>query len=128
MGDLKWEIQEKHFADALLEIGGQNDRVLSVSCDSASGSGMTPFNNTYPDRYIEVGISEQTGVDIAAGLAVNGFIPVISAIAPFISMRAYEQVRNDVGYCRTNVKLIGSSSGFLIRRRVPHIRQMKTLP
>lgn len=101
----------KAFADALLEIGGQNDKVLSVSCDSASGSGMTPFNDKYPDRYIEVGISEQTGVDIAAGLAVNGFIPVISAIAPFISMRAYEQVRNDVGYCRTNVKLIGSSSG-----------------
>ncbi len=101
----------KTFADTLLEIGGTNEKVLSVSCDSASGSGMTPFNNKYPERYIEVGISEQTGVDIAAGLAVNGFIPVISAIAPFISMRAYEQVRNDVGYCRTNVKLIGSSSG-----------------
>lgn len=101
----------KAFADALLEIGEENEKVLSISCDSASGSGMTPFNKAYPDRYIEVGISEQTGVDIAAGLAVNGYVPVISAIAPFISMRAYEQVRNDVGYCHTNVKLIGSSSG-----------------
>ena len=101
----------KAFAEALMEIGDKNEKVLSISCDSASGSGMTPFNTKYPDRYIEVGISEQTGIDIAAGLAVNGFIPVISAIAPFISMRAYEQVRDDVGYCNTNVKVIGSSSG-----------------
>ncbi|SCP98406.1 transketolase family protein [Anaerobium acetethylicum] len=99
------------FAKALEEIGDNNDKVLAVSCDSASGSGYSPFISKYPDRYVEVGISEQTGVDISVGLAVNGFIPVISAIAPFLSMRAYEQVRNDVGYSNTNVKLIGSSSG-----------------
>ena len=47
----------------------------------------------------------------ARDLAVNGFIPVVSAIAPFISMRCYEQVRDDIGYVNTNVKIIGSSSG-----------------
>lgn len=101
----------KAFATTFEQLGAENGRVLSVSCDSASGSGMTPFNNKFPDRYIEVGISEQTGIDVAVGLAVNGFVPVISAIAPFISMRAYEQVRNDVGYSQTNVKVVGSSSG-----------------
>lgn len=101
----------KAFADALMDLGDSNEKVLSVSCDSGSGSGMSPFAKKYPDRMIEIGISEQTGMDVAAGLAVNGFIPIISAIAPFISMRAYEQIRNDVGYSRTNVKIIGSSSG-----------------
>lgn len=72
---------------------------------------MSPFKEKYPNRYLEVGICEQTGVDVAAGLAVNDYIPIISAIAPFISMRAYEQIRNDVGYSQTNVKVIGSSSG-----------------
>ncbi len=101
----------KAFSDALMEIGKENPRVLAVSCDSASGSGMSDFLKTYPERYVEVGISEQNAIDVSAGLAERGFIPVISAIAPFISMRCYEQVRNDVGYSKMNVKVIGSSSG-----------------
>lgn len=101
----------KVFATTFAQLGAENPTLLSISCDSGSGSGMTPFMEKFPDRHIEVGICEQTGVDVAAGLAASGFIPVISAIAPFISMRAYEQIRNDVGYSQTNVKLIGSSSG-----------------
>jgi transketolase len=101
----------KDFSSALMELGESCDLVLAISCDSGSGSGMNDFKAAYPERYIEVGISEQNAMDVAAGLAISGFIPVISAIAPFISMRCYEQVRNDVGYSNTNVKIIGSSSG-----------------
>ena len=97
--------------ETLASIAHENQRVLAVSCDSASGSGMKPFLDTFPDRYIEIGISEQNAIDVCVGLSLNGFIPVVSAIAPFISMRCYEQIRNDVGYSKTNVKIIGSSSG-----------------
>ena len=101
----------KVFSDTLVAIGKENSKVLAVSCDSASGSGMNDFIKEFPQRYVEIGISEQNAISVCAGLAEGGFIPVISAIAPFISMRCYEQIRNDIGYAKMNVKIIGSSSG-----------------
>ncbi|WP_303868326.1 transketolase family protein [Acetobacterium wieringae] len=99
------------FGEALLELGKNNSCVMAVSCDSGSGSGMNPFKKELPQQYLEVGISEQNAIGVSAGLAESGYIPVVSAIAPFISMRAFEQVRNDLGYANMNVKVIGSSSG-----------------
>jgi len=86
-------------------------KVLAVSCDSAKGAGMQTFIDQFPKRYIEVGISEQTAIGICAGLAESGFKPVLAAITPFITMRAYEQVRNDIGYANMNVTLVGSGGG-----------------
>jgi transketolase len=99
------------FGETLLELGRKNENIMAVSCDSGSGSGMNPFKSELPGQYLEVGISEQNAIGVSAGLAEGGFIPVVSAIAPFISMRAFEQVRNDLGYANMNVKVIGSSSG-----------------
>jgi len=101
----------KVFGETLLELGKENEKVLALSCDSAAGSGMSPFITAFPDRYVECGISEQTGIDVAVGLALVGYKPVISAIAPFITYRCYEQIRNDVGYAKANVVIAGSSSG-----------------
>jgi transketolase len=101
----------KVFGETLLELGRQDEKVLAMSCDSAAGSGMTPFVTTFPERYVECGISEQNGIDVAVGLASVGFKPVISAVAPFITYRCYEQIRNDVGYGKANVVIAGSSSG-----------------
>ncbi len=101
----------KVFAQTLLELGGQDEKVLALSCDSAAGSGMSPFVAAFPERYVECGISEQNGIGVAVGLASLGFKPVISAIAPFITYRCYEQIRNDVGYGHANVVIAGSSSG-----------------
>ena len=101
----------KVFGQILVELGKENPKVLAVSCDSGAGSGMSPFKQQLPEQFVEIGISEQNAIGLCAGLAVNGFIPVVSAIAPFISMRCYEQVRDDIGYVNTNVKIIGSSSG-----------------
>lgn len=99
------------FGEVLLEIGKDDERVMAVSCDSGAGSGMNDFKETLPLQYLEVGISEQDAIGICAGLAESGRTPVVSAIAPFISMRCFEQIRNDVGYSNMNVKIIGSSSG-----------------
>lgn len=101
----------KIFSSAFVKLGEAYENLLAVSCDSASGSGMSEFIGRFPDRYVEVGISEQNAIGVSAGLAETGYIPVVSAIAPFISMRCFEQVRNDVGYSNMNVKIIGSSSG-----------------
>jgi len=101
----------KAFEKAMVELGRENDKIVAVSCDSASGGGLGSFFKEFPERSVEVGISEQTGVDIAAGMARMGLIPVIVVITPFLAMRAFEQVRNDVGYMHTNVKLVGSGGG-----------------
>ena len=124
----------KVFAEVLVELGKQNHKVLAVSCDSGLGSGMGPFREALPDQYVEVGISEQNAIGICAGLAVNGFIPVVSAIAPFISMRCYEQLRDDLGYVEQNVKVVGSSSGVgqshlgSTHQAVEDIALMRTIP
>ena len=99
------------FGEVLLSLGKDNEKIMAVSCDSGSGSGMNPFKKALPDQYLEIGISEQNAIGICAGLAESGNIPVVSAIAPFISMRCFEQIRNDVGYANMNVKIVGSSSG-----------------
>ncbi|MGD8400978.1 MAG: transketolase C-terminal domain-containing protein [Bacillota bacterium] len=124
----------KVFSRILKAIGRENPKVLAVSCDSASGSGMAEFIKEFPKRYVEIGISEQTAIGVCAGLAEGGYIPVVSAIAPFISMRCYEQIRNDVGYANMNVKIIGSSSGLShstlgsSHQAVEDISLMRTIP
>jgi len=124
----------KVFGQILVEVGKDNPNMLAVSCDSGAGSGMNPFKQELPEQYVEIGISEQNAIGICAGLASNGFIPVVSAIAPFISMRCYEQVRDDIGYVNMNVKIIGSSSGISqshlgsTHQAIEDIALMRTIP
>lgn len=101
----------KAFEAKLLELGKDNEAIVAISCDSASGGGLGAFFQAYPNRSVEVGISEQTAVGISAAMARQGFIPVVVAIDPFLTMRAYEQIRDDVGYMHTNVKLVASGGG-----------------
>lgn len=88
----------KVFEQEFLKIGEENEKVLAISCDSASGGGMSKFIEKFPDRYVEMGIEEQNAISVCAGLSMQGYIPVIVAITPFITMRSYEQVRDDIGY------------------------------
>jgi transketolase len=92
-------------------LGILDERLVAVSCDSAKGAGMSGFQAACGDKLIEVGISEQTAISLCYGLAEVGWVPVISAITPFLTMRAYEQVRNDIGYAKANVKIVGSGAG-----------------
>lgn len=101
----------KAFERKLKSLGEENEKIVSVSCDSAKGAGMSSFANAFPNRHFEIGISEQTAISMSAGLAEVGFIPMIAAITPFLTMRAYEQVRNDIGYAKMNVKIFGSGAG-----------------
>jgi transketolase len=99
------------FGEALLEVGTQNPSVVAISADSSSGSGLSPFKNKFPERHLEFGIMEQGVFGYAAGLATTGKIPFIAAIAPFVTARPFEMFRNDLGYMKQNVKVVGRCAG-----------------
>jgi transketolase len=101
----------KAFGEALLEAGKANPDIVAVSTDSYSGSGLSPFKAAFPERHVEFGIMEQGAVGYCAGMAATGKIPFFAAIAPFVSARPFEMVKDDLGYMRQNVKVIGRCGG-----------------
>lgn len=102
----------KEFGRAVTEIAQTNERIVVFSADSGKSSGFGDFANRFPDRYYECGIMEQGIIGLSAGIATTGRIPVFCAIAPFVTCRPYEMVRNDVGYMNQNVKIVGRNCGF----------------
>jgi len=85
--------------------------ILVMVADSTSTSKIAPFLETYPERVINVGIAEQNMVGMAAGLALGGHVVFTANAAPFLVARANEQVKNDVCYSATNVKMLGLNAG-----------------
>jgi transketolase len=101
----------KAFADTLIELAREDDRIVAVCNDSVGSSNLVGFREEFPDRLINVGIAEQDLVGVGAGLANGGFIPFVSAAAPFLTGRALEQIKADVAYSNTHVILCGQSPG-----------------
>jgi len=101
----------KTFGDALVDAAQKNKNIVALSADSSSGSGLTPFRERFPERHIEFGIMEQGIIGFSAGLATTGKIPFVVAIAPFVTARPFEMFRNDLGYMRQNVKVVGRCAG-----------------
>ena len=101
----------KAFADTLVELAREDDRIVAVCNDSVGSSNLVGFREAFPDRLINVGIAEQDLVGVGAGLANGGFIPFVSAAAPFLTGRALEQIKADVAYSNTHVILCGQSPG-----------------
>ncbi|MCL1817846.1 MAG: transketolase family protein [Spirochaetaceae bacterium] len=101
----------KEFGAAVFAAGKKNSAIVALSADSGGSSGLGEFQKTWPERYFEFGIMEQGVVGVAAGLATTGKIPVFCAIAPFVTSRPYEMVRNDCGYMKQNVKIVGRNGG-----------------
>lgn len=101
----------KEFGKAVTEAAAVNPDIVVFSADSGKSSGFADFMARYPERYFECGIMEQGVVGLAAGMATAGKIPVFCAIAPFVTARPYEMVRNDLGYMKQNVKIVGRNCG-----------------
>ena len=95
----------------LEELAAANSDIVAVCNDSVGSSKLGGFKAKFPDRLINVGIAEQNMVGVGAGLANGGKIPFVCAAAPFLTGRALEQIKADVAYSMTNVKLVGISSG-----------------
>jgi transketolase len=95
----------------MLELAEQCSDVLAMSADLSNASGLAPFSRKYPKQFINTGIAEQNLIGVSAGLAKENFIPFVSSFAPFVSMRASEQIRMELGYMQFNVKVVALGSG-----------------
>jgi transketolase len=101
----------KAWAATLENLAAENDQIVAVVNDSVGSSNLGGYQKAFGDRLVNVGIAEQNMVGVATGLANGGYIPFVSAASCFLSARALEQIKADVAYSETNVKLVGQSSG-----------------
>lgn len=97
--------------DTLVEVAQTDNDIFVLASDSRGSASMATFFETYPNQSVELGIAEQNIVGIAAGLAHSNLKPFVTSPACFLSMRSIEQIKVDVAYSNTNVKLIGISGG-----------------
>ncbi|MCG2863759.1 MAG: thiamine pyrophosphate-dependent enzyme [Vulcanisaeta sp.] len=94
----------------LARLGEDNDRLVVITADVGESTRARYFGERFPERYFNVGISEQDLIGVAAGLALGGYIPVAIAYAMFM-MRGWEQIRNSIGRMNLNVKLVATHAG-----------------
>jgi 1-deoxy-D-xylulose-5-phosphate synthase len=91
------------FGRTMVELGGRDDRLIAITAAMPEGTGLTEFAQRYPERFVDVGIAEQNAVTFAAGLATEGFRPVVAVYSTFLQ-RAYDQIIHDV--CLPNLPVL----------------------
>jgi transketolase len=99
------------FGQFMMEIAKKNKKLMLLSADLGRSSGLDRFKSMFPNQYISVGISEQNLIGVASGLSREGYIVFVTSFAPFLSMRASEHVRMNLGYMRHPVNLVALGSG-----------------
>ena len=122
------------FGRFMLDIAKKNKKLIILSADLGRSSGLARFKIEFPNQYISIGISEQNLIGVASGLADEGYKVFVTSFAPFLSMRASEQIRMNLGYMKHNVNLValgsGLSMGFLGNSHfgLEDIAIMRTIP
>lgn len=101
----------QQFADLMLEEGNKNKDIVVMVGDISHGI-LQPFAKKFPDRYYNIGICEPSMVNLAAGINKVGLVPVVHTIAPFITERAFEQIKLDFGYQKLALNLVSIGSAF----------------
>ena len=99
---------------AAMELPGMDDRIVFLTADLCTYSGLDRFKSEYPDRLYNLGIAEQNMIGVAAGMAKEGLIPFATTYATFAAMRCADQVRVNIGYMKLGVKLIGLTAGLSV--------------
>lgn len=99
------------FGQAVLAVAGHHPDMMVISADLGNSSGLDRFKKTYPEQFLNIGIAEQNMIGVAAGMAKEGYNVFATSFAPFITMRAAEQVRMNLGYMGMNVKAVAIGSG-----------------
>ena len=110
MADVKKIATRESYGNALAELGREHDNVVVLDADLAGATKTSTFKKEFPDRHFDCGIAEGNMMAVAAGLASMGMVPFASTFAMFAAGRAFEQVRNSIGYPHLNVK-IGATHG-----------------
>ena len=113
MSDVKIATRES-YGNALAELGKVNPDVVVFDADLAGATKTGVFKKAFPERHFDCGIAESNMVGLAAGIATTGKIPFVSSFAMFVAGRAFEQVRNSVGYPHLNVKIGATHAGISV--------------
>ena len=113
-GEKKKIATRESYGNALVELGAEYPNLVVLDADLASATKTGVFKKAYPERHIDCGIAECNMVGIAAGLAATGMIPFVSSFAMFAAGRAFEQVRNSIGYPHLNVKIGATHAGITV--------------
>ena len=110
MADVKKIATREGYGAALVELGKEHDNVIVFDADLAGATKTNVFQKAFPDRHFDCGIAEGNMMAVAAGAASMGLVPFAASFAMFAAGRAFEQVRNSIGYPQLNVK-IGATHG-----------------
>ena len=110
MADVKKIATRDSYGKALAELGAQYENLVVLDADLAGATKTATFKKAFPERHFDCGIAEGNMMSVAAGLAASGLVPFASSFAMFAAGRAFEQVRNSIGYPHLNVK-IGATHG-----------------
>ena len=122
------------FGAGLLEAGKADSRVVALTADLKGSLKMDAFAQAFPDRFIQCGIAESNMIGVAAGLALTGKIPFAGSFAEFVTGRVYDQIRQEVSYGQTNVKIASSHAGITLgedgatHQTMEDIALMRALP
>lgn len=114
MAEIVTKATRESFGEALVELAAVNSKIVVLDADLAEATKTITFKKSNPESFIDCGIAECNMVGIAAGMATCGKIPFAASFAMFVAGRAFEQVRNSVGYPHLNVKLCGSHAGISV--------------
>ena len=114
MADVIKTATREGYGKALVELGEKNPNVLVLDADLAAATKTGAFKKAFPDRFIDTGIAEGNMMGVAAGLATTGFTVFASSFAMFSAGRAFEQVRNTIGYPHLNVKIGATHAGISV--------------
>ena len=114
MAELKKKATRESYGEALAELGDKYDNLYVFDADLAAATKTGIFKKKFPDRFFDCGIAESNMMGVAAGMAATGKIPFASTFAMFAAGRAFEQVRNSIGYPHLNVKIGATHAGISV--------------
>ncbi len=114
MADVKKVATRQSYGEALVELGAEHDDFVVLDADLAAATQTGKFKAAYPDRFFDAGIAECNLMGIAAGIASTGRVAFASTFAMFAAGRAFEQVRNSIGYPHLNVKIGATHAGISV--------------
>ena len=114
MSEVKKIATRESYGNALVELGKEHENLVVLDADLAEATKTGIFKKEFPERHIDCGIAECNMIGIAAGLAATGKVPFASSFAMFAAGRAFEQVRNSVGYPHLNVKIGATHAGISV--------------
>lgn len=128
------KLTRQGWADALLELGEKNEKVVVLDADLAKSTLTSLFKERFPKRFFDMGIAEQNMVNVAGGLSLTGMVPFVTTYGVFVSGRAWEQIRTSICYGELNVKFGGAHGGISVgpdgatHQALEEISIMRVLP